>query len=235
MGYNGKYLRLSDINKKDYGLYMFGCFFRYIETQNKHYIKMRNNKKLENENKICKKCGSKDTIKSKKNIKKWFSIGIYDTVCSGCFYMWHSNKMVGENNPMYGYNHTEETKNVISNKIKGRRKGKKHWNWQGGKTMIWQAIRNMEEYKYWRDSVFKRDDYRCQICDNRKGKHNAHHIKPFARILKENNIETIDKALNCNELWDVNNGVTLCVTCHKEVEKIINLMLNGKLIYNTLA
>lgn len=64
-------------------------------------------------------------------------------------------------------------------------------------------IRRSGEYKGWRTSVFQRDDYTCQLCGARGVKLNAHHIKPFA-IFPE--LRT-----------DVNNGITLCVTCHKAV------------------
>ncbi len=33
-------------------------------------------------------------------------------------------------------------------------------------------------------------------------------------ILKENNITSLDQALNCQELWDISNGITLCKKCH---------------------
>jgi hypothetical protein len=37
----------------------------------------------------------------------------------------------------------------------------------------------------------------------------------FSEILKEYNVKTLDDAHKCKELWDINNGRTLCINCHK--------------------
>jgi len=34
-------------------------------------------------------------------------------------------------------------------------------------------------------------------------------------ILEDNEIKNIDDALGCEELWNINNGRTLCHPCHK--------------------
>lgn len=38
--------------------------------------------------------------------------------------------------------------------------------------------------------------------------------------MKVYNLKTIYDAFKCKELWDTNNGITLCETCHKS-KKII--------------
>ncbi len=59
-------------------------------------------------------------------------------------------------------------------------------------------------YAEWRRRVFKRDKHKCQMpgCEYKRAL-NAHHIKrwadaPYLR-------------------YDVDNGITLCYRCHKEV------------------
>ena len=99
-------------------------------------------------------------------------------------------------------------------------RGYKNSNWKGGITKIYYIIRNCYKNRQWILDVFRRDDFTCQICgDNCGGNLNAHHIKTFSNIINEYNINNIEDALKCFELWDLNNGVTLCKKCHIEIHK----------------
>lgn len=89
-----------------------------------------------------------------------------------------------------------------------KNKGSKNPLWKGG-VEYHKQLRQTDEYRKWRYSVFKRDGYVCQCCGNdtikdAKGKLivNAHHIKNFAD--------------NEDLRYDVDNGITLCVNCHRE-------------------
>lgn len=93
--------------------------------------------------------------------------------------------------------------------------------WKGGITPLHKQIRTSLEYKAWRGSIFDRDDYTCSMCKNVGGTLNAHHIKRFANIIADNNVQSMSQAQECQELWDINNGITLCENCHKEVHKEI--------------
>ncbi len=81
--------------------------------------------------------------------------------------------------------------------------------WRGGVTPHNKKIRDSKQYKEWREKVFRRDDYTCQVCGARNGKGKAvylqaHHIKEF---------------INYAELrFDLNNGQTLCLECHLKTE-----------------
>ena len=47
-----------------------------------------------------------------------------------------------------------------------------------------------------------------------------HHAKSFNDICKDNNITTIKQALTCKEIWSLDNGISLCYSCHKNLEKL---------------
>lgn len=88
---------------------------------------------------------------------------------------------------------------------KKSRSGESHWNWKGGVTPKNQKGRNSPSYKEWRAAVFRRDNYTCQMCGKRGGNLNAHHKKPWAEFPELR--------------FSVENGVTLCHSCHKIVHR----------------
>jgi hypothetical protein len=86
-------------------------------------------------------------------------------------------------------------------------------------------IRNTTQYLTWHLLILKRDNFTCQLChtsvkDNKSLRLEVHHSKIFNDICKENNVSTVEQALACKELWDLNNGVSICYSCHKDIEKI---------------
>lgn len=93
-------------------------------------------------------------------------------------------------------------------KMSKSRRGNKHWNWKGGIASVYktqrQLIMNILEYKLWRESVFKRDNYTCIWCKKRGGKLNADHIKRFADFPELR--------------LAIDNGRTLCEHCHRTTE-----------------
>jgi hypothetical protein len=92
---------------------------------------------------------------------------------------------------------TEKTRQAISEAIRGE----KHWRWKGT-TPLLTRLRNSARYSHWRNAVFERDDYTCQHCRARGVRLNADHIKPFALFPEIR--------------FDLENGRTLCVDCHKK-------------------
>jgi hypothetical protein len=104
---------------------------------------------------------------------------------------------------------------------KGYLAQEKHYNWKGGITSLYIRVRNRcWKYSQWRSDVFERDDYTCQECFQRGGKLNADHFpKSFSQIFEEYNIRTYKEALDCEELWNINNGRTLCEKCHRKHTK----------------
>lgn len=101
-------------------------------------------------------------------------------------------------------------------------KGETSPAWKGGVTSLRMRIMNTAHYKNWRLKVFIRDEYTCQNCFGWGGTLHADHIKPFSAIIKENHINSVEMALVCNELWNIDNGQTLCVECHKQTDTFLS-------------
>ena len=118
---------------------------------------------------------------------------------------------------------SEEYCNTISKALKGNPKviasaqrGEKSLWWKGGITPLNHQIRDSLENKNWTLSVFQRDNFQCQTCKHRGGDLEAHHIKPFSKIIEQYNIKTMKDARGCTELWDIDNGITFCKKCHNK-------------------
>lgn len=91
--------------------------------------------------------------------------------------------------------------------------------WAGGVTTIRNKIRNLPEYRQWRKSVFIRDNWTCKCCGKKGGYLEAHHIIKFSDLLLHMFAKIDEGILNAvaqkKDLWDLNNGITLCRACHK--------------------
>ena len=132
---------------------------------------------------------------------------------------------------------TQEHKDKIRNTLTGRKrpsevgrnisrakKGKPQPNqrgannrfWKGGRTKLGQQIKNLIHYRIWRSDIYTRDDFTCVFCGVRGGKLEVDHIKAFSVILTEYKIISVDEAIVCEELWNINNGRTLCRPCHQK-------------------
>lgn len=83
---------------------------------------------------------------------------------------------------------------------------------------LMKAIRECKEYRHWRIEVYKRDQYTCQKCGYKNKKIDADHIIPFSYLIDKHLIKNIAEAVACKELWDINNGRTLCRDCHNDTK-----------------
>lgn len=100
---------------------------------------------------------------------------------------------------------SEKHRRIVSEKWLGERNPR----WNGGITRNSDKIRHSQDGKLWRKRVFERDNYTCVLCGARNGNGkrvilHADHIKPFAFFVEER--------------FDINNGRTLCVDCHKKTD-----------------
>jgi hypothetical protein len=79
-------------------------------------------------------------------------------------------------------------------------KGERAAGWRGGVSGVNKALRGSYQFRQWREAVFSRDDYTCQMCGIRGGKIHPDHIMPFAYYPELR--------------FDISNGRTLCAPCH---------------------
>lgn len=95
----------------------------------------------------------------------------------------------GSKNPMYGIT------------------GAKHPKYDPNLSEIERIKKRINNDKYdWRLSIFKRDKFTCQVCqDSQGGNLVAHHLNCYKYFPEER--------------WDISNGVTLCNACHREFHK----------------
>jgi len=94
----------------------------------------------------------------------------------------------------------------------GKTRGEKHYNWKGGASKLSLSIRRMTECSRWANAVKLRDQ-KCVKCGTQENLE-ADHVVEFASLLKQHGIKNRDDARQCSDLWDVNNGQTLCKICH---------------------
>lgn len=117
-----------------------------------------------------------------------------------------AKQRTGERSARYGVVLSKEVRNKISESLKGRFRGPDNPQWKDGKNRRERELLNGRyEYKDWRQAVFERDCYTCQMCNQPStGNIEAHHIYPFA-----------DFPHLCLEIA---NGITLCQDCHRSVK-----------------
>lgn len=97
---------------------------------------------------------------------------------------------VGENNPRYG-------------KPRLNFRAENNPNWKGGKRTR-HVLQGQVEYKFWREAVFKRDNYTCIWCGDKGVYLQADHIKPWSEYPELR--------------FAIDNGRTLCRECHYQTE-----------------
>ena len=132
----------------------------------------------------------------------------------------HKNKIrqsnLGRVGTWKGKKHSIEHRRKVSEANRGE---KSHF-WKGGVSKFSETIRKCFRYRQWRSDCFQRDDFTCQFCYKRgNGRLEVdHYPKAFITIIREYNIDSLEKGLNCEELWNMNNGRTLCKECHMTTE-----------------
>ena len=133
---------------------------------------------------------------------------------------WTQERKDKRNSKLIGQKRSKET----IQKMRECQKGDKSHRWKGGITKFVKQLRQCYRYRLWRSDVFTRDNFTCQKCgDNKGGNLEAHHIKELHTIIEEYNLNIIEEADECEELWNINNGKTICIDCHKNIHLNKNL------------
>ena len=106
------------------------------------------------------------------------------------------------------------------------KRGKNSYLWKGGITPIIKQIRNSNKYKQWRQDIFIRDDFTCQKCGQVGGELEAHHIKSFSKLIQEVKkylplLSLYEGAMIYTPLWNLDNGITYCIKCHKKTKSYL--------------
>jgi len=115
----------------------------------------------------------------------------------------------GKYNPRIGKKHSEETKKIISLKKKGVKlsdEARKNISAALRRRQIaYSNCRNGGKHLEWRKLIKERDG-QCKKCGTKENLH-AHHIIPWK--------ESVEKR------FDLENGITLCKSCHKKEDGCI--------------
>ena len=125
---------------------------------------------------------------------------------------WKRNIGLTNSRSLRGYKHTIQSRLKMSKAKNGhkvseetREKISKSKRRSDGISKEHRLLRALTKWKEWRLIIFSRDNYTCQHCFKRGIQLHPHHIIPIKECIKLNKRE---------EIFNPNNGITLCVECH---------------------
>ena len=85
-------------------------------------------------------------------------------------------------------------------------------------TRLKKRIQTSLLYRQWRSDVFSRDGFECIFCSSTDSLQADHFPMSIAELMRKHELTDIEQAKSCEELWNINNGRTLCVSCHRKTE-----------------
>jgi endogenous inhibitor of DNA gyrase (YacG/DUF329 family) len=95
-------------------------------------------------------------------------------------------------------------------------KGENHNNFKKELSRDYRSKHRLfPEVQIWRKTIFKRDQYTCQICNKIGDRLNAHHFENYSS--------------NKDKRFNIDNGITLCIKCHKSFHSEYGVVRNNKL------
>lgn len=88
----------------------------------------------------------------------------------------------------------------------------------GGNEYLAKRISWLSKYREWKKLIKERDKYKCVLCGSNKILNVDHYPKSISQLIKEYNVKKPQETKQIKEFWDINNGRTLCLGCHKKTE-----------------
>ena len=101
--------------------------------------------------------------------------------------------------------------------------------WKGGTNTLNVRLRKSIKNILWKEQILKRDNYTCQYCGIYGVQFHIHHKIAFSILLnnflkkydfKHNDI-LFSLAQRHIPFWDIGNGITLCIKCHKKTSSYL--------------
>lgn len=103
--------------------------------------------------------------------------------------------------------------------------GEKNASWKGGIKSIYDRIRGLCVYWTWHKEVLSRDNNTCQHCSCTANLQ-VHHRKTlkslvlaYCILLNKEPKDLTENELSSEHFYAIDNGLTLCKTCHKKHHK----------------
>ena len=98
------------------------------------------------------------------------------------------------------------------------------WVGERSKHKLRSRLFHLWQWKEWHSSILKRDNFTCVLCGKgnyRNGNKRLilevdHYPIPFRKIVEGKELVPIGEILKLPKLFDLNNGRTLCRSCHKK-------------------
>lgn len=124
-------------------------------------------------------------------------------------------------------NHSFCSRDCYANYLKLSMVGSNNHQWKGGRALS-EMIRKSPRNKQWIRQVLNYYHYTCQHCGLRGVELNVHHKCLFSLILNDflceneelssihNKEELLLRSQKYEPFFDFNNGVALCVSCHRQ-------------------
>lgn len=88
------------------------------------------------------------------------------------------------------------------------------------KEVLRPQIEAMPKYAKWKQAVFQKFGTICEVCGSVSSLE-IHHKKSFHSIIRKYNVVDTITALECDAVWNVDNGSVMCRECHKKTDSHI--------------